>query len=92
MMKGLFAMMAGAFLTALLIAGIVYLFFSGFLLMLFGFLAAGIIIAAVVFFIIVFIFAIVVFFALFYFMAEKKPSVTHGEYDLKMEKGKNENK
>lgn len=92
MMKGILAMFAAAFVTALLIAGIAYLFFSGFLLVLLGFIAGGIIIAAVIFFVIVFIFAIVVFFAVFYFMAEKKPSVTPGEYDLKMEKGKNEDK
>lgn len=90
MMKGIMSMIGGAFVVALLLAGIAYLFFSGFLLALFGFLLGGLVIAAVLFFVIVFLFAVVVFFALLYFLAEKKPEVTPGEYDLTQEQGKHE--
>ena len=90
MIKGLLSALFGALLVAVVIAGIVYLFFSGMLLSILGFVAGGLIVAAIILFGIVFIFAIIIFFALFYYMAEKKPEVTPGEYKLEEEKGKNE--
>ncbi|MCK5030340.1 MAG: hypothetical protein KAR64_02640 [Thermoplasmatales archaeon] len=90
MIKGLLSALFGALLVAAVIAGIVYLFFSGMLLSILGFVAGGLIVAAIILFGIVFIFAIIIFFALFYYMAEKKPEVTPGEYKLEEEKGKNE--
>jgi phosphotransferase system glucose/maltose/N-acetylglucosamine-specific IIC component len=90
MIKGLLSALFGALLVAAVIAGIVYLFFSGMLLSILGFVAGGLIVAAIILFGIVFIFAIIIFFALFYYMAEKKPEVTPGEYKLEEEKGKND--
>jgi len=90
MIKGLLSALFGALLVAAVIAGIAYLFFSGMLLSILGFVAGGLIVAAIILFGIVFIFAIIIFFALFYYMAEKKPEVTPGEYKLEEEKGKNE--
>ncbi len=90
MIKGLLSALFGALLVAAVIAGIIYLFFSGMLLSILGFVAGGLIVAAIILFGIVFIFAIIIFFALFYYMAEKKPEVTPGEYKLEEEKGKNE--
>jgi len=90
MIKGLLSALFGALLVAAVIAGIVYLFFSGMLLSILGFVAGGLIVAAIILFGIVFIFAIIIFFALFYYMAEKKPEVKPGEYKLEEEKGKNE--
>ena len=90
MIKGLLSALFGSLLVAAVIAGIAYLFFSGMLLSILGFVAGGLIVAAIILFGIVFIFAIIIFFALFYYMAEKKPEVTPGEYKLEEEKGKNE--
>jgi len=90
MIKGLLSALFGALLVAAVIAGIAYLFFSGMLLSILGFVAGGLIVAAIILFGIVFIFAIIIFFALFYYMAEKKPEITPGEYKLEEEKGKNE--
>ncbi|MCK4347907.1 MAG: hypothetical protein KAW47_04750 [Thermoplasmatales archaeon] len=90
MIKGLVSALFGALVVAAIIAGIVYLFFSGMLLSILGFVAGGLIVAVIILFAIVFIFALIVFFALFYYMAEKKPEVTPGEYTLEEEKGKNE--
>ena len=90
MIKGLASALLGALVVAAIIAGIIYLFFSGILLSILGFAVGGLIVAAIILFAIVFIFALIVFFALFYYMAEKKPEVTPGEYKLEEEKGKNE--
>ena len=90
MIKGIFAAILGALLVAAIIVGIIYLFFSGILLWLAGIFVAGIIIGAIIMFIILFVFFILIFFALFYCMAEKKPTITPGEYKLEEEKGKNE--
>jgi len=90
MIKGLVSALFGALVVAAIIAGIVYLFFNGILLSIFGFVVGGLIVAAIILFAIVFIFALVVFFALFYYMAEKKPEVIPGDYKLDEEKGKGE--
>ena len=90
MIKGLVSALFGALVVAATIAGIVYLFFSGILLSILGFVVGGLIVAAMILFAIVFIFALIVFFTLFYYMAEKKPEVKPGEYKLEEEKGKNE--
>ena len=84
MIKGILAALLGALVVAAIIAGIIYLFFSGLLLWLFGFIVAGVLAAAV------FVIALIVLFALFYYMAEKKPEVKPGEYKLEEEMGKNE--
>lgn len=89
MMKGIIAAVLAAFILAGAVVGIIALFFSGALMVIFGFIAATIILAAILLFIIIFVFALIVFFALFYFMAEKKPVVKPGNYSLDDEKGKN---
>jgi hypothetical protein len=90
MIKGIIAALLGALIVAGIIVGVIYLFFSGVLLWLFGFIIEGLIAAAIILFIIVFAFALIVFLALFYYMAEKTPEITPGEYKLEEEKGKNE--
>ncbi len=89
MIKGIVAAVLAALILAGVIVGIIGLFFSGALMVIFGFIATTIIIAIILLFIVVFVFALIVFFALFYFMAEKKPEVKPGNYSLKEEKGKN---
>ena len=86
MIKGLISMFLGAIIIAAIIVGLIWLLFSGFLLLIFG----AIVIAAAILFLAIFIFAFIAFFAFFYFIAEKKPTNTPGEYTLDMEKGKNE--
>jgi phosphotransferase system glucose/maltose/N-acetylglucosamine-specific IIC component len=90
MIKRLVSALFGALVVAAVISGIVYLFFSGILVSILGFVIGGLLVAAMVLFAIVFIFALILFFALFYYLAEKKPEVTPGEYKLEEEKGKNE--
>ena len=90
MIKGLISALLGALVVAAIISGVAYLFFSGILLSILGFVIGGLIVAAILLFAIVFIFTLIVFFALFYYMAEKKPEVTPGKYKLEEEKGKNE--
>ena len=90
MIKGLVSALLSALLVAAIISGIVYLFFSGILLSILGFVIDGLLVAVIILFSIVFIFTLIAFFALFYYMAEKKPEVTQGEYKLEEEKGKNE--
>lgn len=91
MIKGIAAALLGALAVAAIITGIVYLLFSGLILWLFGFIVGSLLVAAIIFFIVIFVFAIIVLFALFYYMAEKKPTIqTHGNYKLEDEKGKNE--
>lgn len=87
MIKGLLSSILGAVFVSMII--LVILHFAGVILWLAGMLVAGVIIAAIVLFIILFIFAIVAFLALFYYVAEKKPEISPGEYTLKEEKGKN---
>jgi membrane protein implicated in regulation of membrane protease activity len=84
MIKGI----AGVLIAAALFAAAVYiiLHFLGALLI---FVGLGIL-AMILVFIALFAFGFVLFFAAFYYMIEKKPTVTPGEYTLKMEKGKNE--
>lgn len=86
MIKGIISMFVGAILTAAIIVGLIWLLFSGFLLLIFGVM----IIAAAILFIAIFIFALIVFFAFFYYIVEKKPTNSPGNYKLEMEKGKNE--
>jgi hypothetical protein len=88
MMKGLF----GVLLAAILFAAGVYiaLHFLGVLTSIAGYLIAIGIVAVILSFILLFALGFVIFFAAFYYMIEKKPTVTPGEYTLDMEKGKNE--
>ena len=90
MIKGILGMLLGALITALVIIGLIYLLFSGILLWIAGILIGGVIIAALILFIIIFVFAILIFFAFFYYIAEKKPTITPGDYSLDMSKGKHE--
>ena len=92
MIKGIFGMLLGALIAALVIIGLIYLLFSGILLWLAAILIGGVIVAALVLFVIIFVFAIIIFFAFFYYVAEKKPTMTPGNYTLEMEKGKHEEK
>ena len=92
MIKGIgTATLAALFVTVVVI--VILHFFEvliNILIWLTGIFIGGIIVAAVILFIIVFIFAVIAFFALFYFLAEKKPSIKPGNYKLEEEKGKNE--
>ena len=89
MIKGL----GGVLIAAALFAVAVYiiLHFLDVLVIIAGFLAALGLIAFILIFILLFALGFVMFFAAFYYMIEKKPTVTPGEYTLDMEKGKNEN-
>ena len=88
MMKGL----VGVLIAAVLFAAAVYiiLHFLGIIAIIAGFLIALGIIAFILIFILLFALGFVLFFAALYYMIEKKPTVTPGEYTLDMEKGKNE--
>jgi hypothetical protein len=88
-MKGL----VGVLIAAVLFAAAVYiiLHFLGVLKIIAGFLVVLGLIAFVLIFILLFAMGFVLFFAAFYYIIEKKPTVTPGEYALDMEKGKNEN-
>jgi hypothetical protein len=88
MIRGLLSVILAALIVALIILGIFH--FAGLILWLAGILVVGVIIAAVILFIVILVFAVIVFFALFYYMAEKKPEITPGDYKLEEEKGKNE--
>ena len=90
MIKGIAAAILGAFLIGIIVLGILWLIFSGFILWIAGFVLGSIIIAGIIVFMVIFIFAVIAFFALFYYLAEKSPEVRAGEYKLEDEKGKNE--
>ena len=83
MIKGIVAAIIGALIIAAIVVGIIWLFASGVFLLLFGFIGDAVIIAAVLFFIMIFVFALIVLFALFYYMAEKPPTIKPGEYKFK---------
>jgi membrane protein implicated in regulation of membrane protease activity len=88
MKKGLVGVLIAAVLFAL--AVYIILQFLGVLAIIAGFLIALGIIAFILIFILLFALGFIIFFAAFYYMIEKKPIVTHGEYTLDMEKGKHE--
>lgn len=89
MIKGISAVLLAAFAVAAVILGIFY--FIGVLAWIATFFLFGVFIIAIIFFAIIFIIAVVTFFAMFYYMAEKKPTIQKtGNYSLKDEKGKNE--
>ena len=90
MIKGIISMFLGAIITALIIFGIIYLFFSGIIFWIVGAIAVTFMLGAIILLIIVFIFMLLLFFAFFYYFAEKKPTISEGEYTLDMEKGKHE--
>jgi len=89
MIKGLVGVLIAAALFA--VAVYIILHFLGVLAIIAGFLIALGLIAFIIIFILLFALGFVMFFAAFYYMIEKKPTVTPGEYTLDMEKGKNEN-
>lgn len=88
MIKGI----AGVLIAAALFAAAVYiiLHFLGIIVIIAAMFVGLGILAMILVFIALFAFGFVLFFAAFYYMIEKKPTVTPGEYTLKMEKGKNE--
>lgn len=88
MMKGILSMLIAALVVTVVLLGVFYLI--GILAWLAGILVIGIIFAAILIFVILLAISIVIFFALFYYMAEKKPSITPGHYTLDNEKGKDE--
>jgi membrane protein implicated in regulation of membrane protease activity len=89
-MKGIIGILLGAILVAVIILGVLWLIFSGFILWIAGFVLGSLIVAAIIVFIVIFVVAVIVFFALFYYLAEKSPQVEPGEYTLKDQKGKND--
>jgi len=88
MIKGI----AGILIAAALFAIAVYiiLHFLGVLVIIAAMLVGLGILAMILIFIVLFALGFVMFFAAVYYMIEKKPTVTPGEYTLSMEKGKNE--
>jgi uncharacterized RDD family membrane protein YckC len=88
MIKGL----AGMILAAIIFAAVLFLIlnFIGVIALIVGILAIGFIVVAILMVIVLFIFGFLLFFALFYYMFEKKPEITPGNYTLDMVKGKNE--
>ena len=90
MLRGFVAAILGALAVALIIVGIAYLLFTGLLIWLGAIILGGILAGFIILFIIIFVIALIAFFALFYYMAEKKPTVEPGNYKLGEEKGKNE--
>jgi len=88
MIKGLL----GVFVAAVLFAAAVYiiLHFLGIIAIIAAFLIAFGILAFIIIFILLFAFGFILFFAAIYYMIEKKPTVTPGEYTMDMQKGKNE--
>ena len=90
MMKGIISMILGALLITAIIIGAIYLLFSGILFWLLGIIAVGMILIVAILFIFVFVFVFLLIFAFFYYFAEKKPTLSSGNYTLDMEKGKNE--
>ena len=90
MIKGLFSILFGTFIVTCIIVGIIYLFFSGILLSVLGFIVGGVIAATIILFIIIFFFALILIFALFYYISEKKTEIKPGEYKIEQEKGKTE--
>ena len=88
MIKGILSMILGALLITTIIIGAFY--FSGAILFLLGMIAIGMLFIVALLFILVFIFVFIGIFAFFYYFAEKKPTISTGNYTLDMEKGKNE--
>ena len=90
MIKGIAAMLLAALISAGIIVGFFHLFLSGIIYWFVAIFAVASIVAILMLFGITFIFCIIIFFALFYYLAEKTPEITPGEYKLDEEKGKNE--
>ena len=88
MIKGLAAAFAGAIIVGLLVLGIIYIFFIGLIEWLAAIFFVGLLIGAIIMFFIIFIIVLITFFAFFYYVAEKKPEIKHGEYKLEDEKDK----
>ncbi len=88
MIKGFLAIIAAAILITLIVFGLFY--FIGIIAWLAAVLVVGAIIAAVIIAFVVFVIAVVLFFAVFYYLAEKKPTIEPGEYRLEEGKGKHE--
>lgn len=88
MIKGILSMSLAALAAAAILLGIFHL--VGILAWLAEILVIGVIFAAILIFIIILAVAILIFFALFYYIAEKSPSISPGHYTLKDEKGKGE--
>ena len=88
MIKGI----AGVLVSATLFAVAVYIILQllGIIAIIVMFLIGLGILAMILVFVLLFAFGFVLFFAAFYYMIEKKPTVTPGEYTLEMEKGKND--
>lgn len=86
MIKGLIMV----FLSAILFATVVYILLHlvGVLTFLASFLLALGIIAFIIIFILLFAFGVVLFFIAIYYVFEKKPTSTPGNYTLDMEQGK----
>ena len=89
MIKGILSAIIGAVIISALILGLLY--FLGFIILIAKLFMIGLTYAVVIVFLLLFVFFLVSLFLLFYYMAEKKPTVTPGEYKLEMEKGKGEN-
>ena len=88
MIKGIL----GVFVAAIIFSAAIFLIlnFIGVIAIIVGIFAVGFIIAAILIFILIFAFGFILFFAAIYYILEKKPTVTPGEYTMDMQKGKNE--
>lgn len=80
--------LAGAAIFAGVVISIIYLFFIGLIYSFLEIIAGGVMIAVIIMFLLVFIISAFTFFAMIYYMAEKKPTITPGDYKLEEEKGK----
>ncbi len=88
MLKGIAGMLLGTLVTVAIILGVLY-FFNVFAIIAAA-LALSILVIAVIIGVAVFLFVIFAFFMLFYYLAEKTPEVTPGNYTLDQQKGKHE--
>jgi len=88
MIKGLLGVVVAAVIFAAIAYGILQIL--GIIALIAAFFVVLGVLAFFLIFMLLFVFGFILFFAAIYYMIEKKPTVTPGEYTLNMEKGKNE--
>ena len=88
MIKGLLGVIVAAVIFAAVAYGILQVL--GIIAMIATFFVVLGIFVFFLIFVLLFVFGFILSFAAIYYMIEKKPTVTPGEYTLDMEKGKNE--
>ena len=82
--------LAGAAIFSGIVISIIYLFFIGLIYSFLAIIAGGLMLAVILMFLLIFILSAFTFFAMIYYMAEKKPTIIPGNYNLEEEKGKRE--